>query len=117
MHVSRIALYAFAIAALSVFSIGQVAPTTTLSGVVTDPSGSAVPNAEATLVNISTQFTKHARTDDQGRFIFNLVPPGAYDLSVNAPGFGTFNRHGITLDVNVPQMFASTCLSRALRSK
>jgi len=71
MHISRIALYACTVAVC----IAQVAPTTTLSGVVTDPSGGAVPNAEATLVNTSTQFTKHARTDDQGRFILTWCLP------------------------------------------
>jgi hypothetical protein len=99
-------LYHTAIAALLYFpatsAYAQVAPTTTLSGVVTDTSGAVVPRAKAVLVNTGTQFTKNATSDDQGRFSFNLVPPGIYELSVTASGFGAFSQKGMTLDVNVP---------------
>ncbi len=80
----------------------QVTPTTTLSGAVFDPSGAVVPNAPVSLVNTGTQFTKNTQTDDQGRFTFNLVPPGTYDVSITAAGFSPYTQRGITLDVNVP---------------
>ena len=80
----------------------QVTPSTTLSGTVSDQTGATVPRAAVELVNVGTQFTKHSETDDQGRFLFSLVPPGKYDLAVTASGFATYRQSGITLDVNVP---------------
>src|SRR5947207_1986131 len=86
--------------ALSAFA--QSAPTTSLSGTVADPSGSFVPNAALDLTNTGTRWTRQTTTDSQGRFQFNLVPPGRYDLQVSAAGFTSVRQQGINLDVNVP---------------
>src|SRR5437867_13085327 len=97
--------YAFVIAVFSLArfaALAQVTPTTTLSGTVVDATGASVPSAAIELTNTDTHFTKRTETDTQGRFLFNLVPPGAYDLTVTAKGFSTYNQRGITLDVNVP---------------
>ncbi len=80
----------------------QVAPNTTLSGTVIDATGAAVPRAAVKLTNTNTQWNRRADTDQQGRFLFDLVPPGTYGLSVGAGGFSTYNQQGITLDANVP---------------
>src|SRR5690242_20403261 len=87
---------------IAIVSLAQVAPSTTLSGTVVDQSGASVPNAAADLTNTNTQSTRHVKTDEQGRFLFDLVPPGQYELTVTASGFSIHNRHGITLDANVP---------------
>jgi hypothetical protein len=86
----------------------QIAPTTTLSGTISDLSGAVIPNAEADLVNTATKFIKHAKSDGQGRFLFSLVPPGKYDLAVNAIGFSVYRQSGITLDVNLPATLGIT---------
>jgi hypothetical protein len=105
-HVSRSGSRALLLALILVAGCGaglaQVAPTTTLAGSVTDQSGAAVPGASVDLVNQNTQFTKHGNSDAQGRFLFNLVPPGTYNLNVTAKGFAAFAQQGITLDVNTP---------------
>jgi Carboxypeptidase regulatory-like domain len=75
---------------------------TSLSGLVLDPSGSAVPNALLDLSNARTGFTRHTATDSQGRYQFTLVPPGRYDVAVTAPGFSAVRQQGITLDADVP---------------
>src|SRR5581483_10830734 len=87
---------------LSVSAFAQSAPTTTLSGAVADPSGSAVPNATVDLTNSATNWTRHTTTDLQGRFLFTLAPPGAYVLQVSAAGFSTLRQEGIKLDADVP---------------
>jgi hypothetical protein len=87
---------------LAASAFGQSAPTTSLSGTVTDPSGSFVPNAALDLTNIGTRWTRHAVTDSQGRFQFTLVPPGRYDLEVTATGFTSVHQQGINLDADVP---------------
>lgn len=80
----------------------QSAPTTNLSGTITDPSGSFIPGAILDLTNKGTQWTRHTATDAQGRFQFILVPPGTYDLQVAATGFTSVRQQGIRLDADVP---------------
>ena len=82
--------------------LAQVAPTSSLTGTVSDPSGSLIPNAEVVLTNNVTQWTRHLTTDTQGRFQFTLVPPGGYELQVTASGFAPARQENINLDVNVP---------------
>jgi Carboxypeptidase regulatory-like domain len=55
-------------------ALAQLAPTTSVSGTVADPSGSVMPNAALELTNTATRWTRHTTTDDQGRFQFTLLP-------------------------------------------
>src|SRR5690348_8665666 len=82
--------------------LSQVVPTASLSGTVTDPAGAVVPSVRVELVNTATQVSKDVTADQQGRYQFNFLPPGRYDLSVSAPGFARYRQTGITLDVNAP---------------
>src|SRR5260370_17421373 len=93
---------AFLLVASSVLSFSQTAPTTSLSGSVLDSTGSAVVNAALELRNTGTHFTRRSSSDPQGRFLFNLIPPGVYELTVSAAGFTTVTQKGITLHVDVP---------------
>src|SRR5260370_25304913 len=88
--------------AASVLSFAQTAPTTSLTGTLADASSAAIAKAAIELTNTATHFTKRAASDSQGRFLFNLIPPGVYDLTVSASGFTTVTQQGITLDVDVP---------------
>jgi hypothetical protein len=80
----------------------QVVPTASLAGNVTDPAGAVVPSVTVELLNTATQVSKTVVTDQQGRYQFNFLPPGRYDLSASAPGFAKYRQTGITLDVNAP---------------
>src|SRR6266436_9019696 len=82
----------------SMFGQSQ-ANTGAIEGVVTDPSGSAVPNAEVTLTNLGTNFTRVLQTDQEGRFRGLLLPLGPYKVTVKAPNFGTLVRDGLDLAV------------------
>jgi hypothetical protein len=70
-----------------------------LSGDVVDPSGGLVPNAELRLTNEGTLREFIARSGSQGQFAFPSLAPASYRLQVQAPGFKTLIRSGITLDV------------------
>jgi hypothetical protein len=58
-----------------------------LSGAVTDPSGSAVPNANAVITNSATKQSRSAKADAQGRFVFTELLPGTFVLTIDPPGF------------------------------
>src|SRR5262245_19081899 len=74
--------------------------TGTVSGTVTDPSAATIPAAKVTLVDVDKGFTYNATTDSEGRFLFREIPPGTYNLSVEATNFESQRKEGIRLDVN-----------------
>jgi hypothetical protein len=59
-----------------------------IAGIVTDPSGAAVPNASVALKSLSNGSTQTATTNAQGYYRFALLAPGQYSVTVSAPGFG-----------------------------
>jgi hypothetical protein len=76
--------------------------TTSLRGVVSDPSGGAVGGAAVKLTNNESKIERHTTTTEDGAYQFSLLPPGTYTLSVTAAGFQTYERAGLMLLVNTP---------------
>src|SRR5260370_39376304 len=74
--------------------------TASLRGTVTDPSGGIVAGAKITLTNTATNIARQSATDGEGGYLFELVQPGTYKLTVLHPGFATFTQAGIVLEVN-----------------
>ena len=69
-----------------------------LTGVVTDPSGATVPNAEILINNERLGIHRKVTTGAGG--VFNapaLVPSSGYDLSITAAGFTPFKNQNITI--------------------
>lgn len=88
------------ILAWSVFAFAQTA-TTSLRGVVTDPSGAVVPGAAVTLTDAATGVTYHATSNAAGFYLFPVLEPAHYRITVTASGFGTVDS-AITLLVAQP---------------
>jgi hypothetical protein len=82
---------------MSTVAFGQTA---TILGTVTDPSGSVVPAATATLTNISTDAKRVLQTSTSGSYVAPDLPIGPYALSAEAPGFKRYERTGIKIDSN-----------------
>lgn len=57
-----------------------------ISGRVTDPQGSAVPDAQVTARQTETNVTGETVTDQQGRFRFPYLKVGPYEIKVRLPG-------------------------------
>src|SRR5690242_8396742 len=75
----------------------QVATTGKITGIVTDPSGAVVANATVT-ANSSALFAKRTTTTHaDGSYLLDLLPPGAYDVTVSQAGFRAFTQTGIVL--------------------
>ncbi|MGI9070893.1 MAG: carboxypeptidase-like regulatory domain-containing protein, partial [Bryobacteraceae bacterium] len=71
-----------------------------VGGVVTDPSGAVVPNAQLHLVDEQKGFSFTGVSDSKGGYVIRGVPPGTYKLSVEAQGFHGETQSGIKLDVS-----------------
>jgi hypothetical protein len=70
-------------------------------GIVTDPSGAAVPGARVTLTNRDTGLTRNATTDSTGSYEFLAVPVGEhYVVAVEASGFQKYTQSDMKLLVN-----------------
>jgi len=53
-----------------------------------------------TLVDAEKGYSYTATSDGEGRYLFRQVPPGTYQISVEAQGFQTERKEGIRLAVN-----------------
>ncbi|HEY6989666.1 MAG TPA: carboxypeptidase-like regulatory domain-containing protein, partial [Bryobacteraceae bacterium] len=73
----------------------------TLSGTVTDPSGSVIPGTDVKLVNSRTGIAFDTKTNEAGQYRFLFLNPGMYRLTVQSTGFRVFVRENITLQVNL----------------
>jgi Carboxypeptidase regulatory-like domain/TonB dependent receptor len=75
------------------------ATTGIIRGVVSDPSGAPVANAQVVLHESQTNFTRTLTTDAAGNFAGTLLPLGTYDATARAVGFAEAKRTGIPLGV------------------
>src|SRR5580700_5534304 len=68
-----------------------------LSGVVTDQTGSALPDVAVTIKNVDTAATRTIATDGGGHYQASGLPPGRIDIRAAKPGFADETRTGISL--------------------
>jgi hypothetical protein len=71
-----------------------------ITGVVTDPTGAAVPGAAITVVNQDTGFKRRELTSASGVFSAPDLLPGTYRVLAESNGFGPQERQGVALDAN-----------------
>ncbi len=69
----------------------------TIRGVVTDPSGSAIPKAHIALINVSTNLGREVDANDQGAFEIPLITEGTYRLTASGTGFKSFVAENIII--------------------
>lgn len=62
----------------------------TITGVVTDATGASVPAAQVTVKQNATNMTTRVATSDSGQYNVPNLPPGAYDITIEAKGFKKF---------------------------
>ncbi|MDQ3918384.1 MAG: TonB-dependent receptor [Acidobacteriota bacterium] len=66
---------------------GQQLAAASLRGVVTDPQGAVVPGASVKVTNTATGATRETTTNSEGLYVLSNLPPGDYELRVEAKGF------------------------------
>lgn len=74
--------------------------TATLSGTVEDQTGALVAGASVALVNVAQGSQRLATTNNEGRFIFPLLPPGQYSVTATREGFAPVEVKNVALNVN-----------------
>ena len=68
-------------------------------GLVTDATGSVVPNASVKVTQQETNVARTATTDSTGTYLMPTLNAGTYTVEVTASGFKTFRRPDIVLNV------------------
>jgi len=99
-------------ALLTIFGLWAVAPpaaaqeaSATVNGVVSDPSGAAIPDARISLTNVNTAVVRTTVGNSSGAYAFLNVVPGVYTLQCGATGFANVTQAAVTLEVNQTATF------------
>src|SRR5712692_6592739 len=71
----------------------------TITGQVSDPSKSVIPNATVKATNTATNVSTEVASNAQGFYTIPYLNPGRYNIEVSAPGFNSLRREGIVLEV------------------
>ena len=77
----------------------QTAGSATITGTVTDPSGSVVPGAAVTIRNTDTGIERKTETSDAGVYTAAFLQPGHYEVGVSKTGFTAVLRKDLSLQV------------------
>ncbi|HEY4683609.1 MAG TPA: carboxypeptidase-like regulatory domain-containing protein, partial [Candidatus Acidoferrales bacterium] len=103
---------------LAAWGVGwaQTATTGQITGAVKDPSGAVIAGAKVTLTSPAGA-EREATTDAEGHYRFPLLPPGTYQLTVEAPGFKAFALQGVLVKITeTTEADASLTLAAARES-
>ena len=71
-----------------------------ITGRVTDPSGGSIVNAKVNAKDLDRGTDWPTVTNQDGIYAFPRVPPGRYELKVEAQGFKTYINPDVALEVN-----------------
>ena len=70
-----------------------------IRGRISDPNGAVVSGATVTVTDASRGFSRTATTDAQGEYRFISLPPGTYQLRIEAGGFSTQVKNSVQVTV------------------
>ena len=73
------------------------ATTGRIAGVLKDPSGALVPGGRVTITNLQSGDTRFTTSDQEGRYVFDAVPAGRYQVSAISSGFAESVRNDVTV--------------------
>ena len=78
-----------------------------LGGIVVDPSGAVIPNAQVTVTQPDTGAVRNVMTDSSGRWVVSNLSSGNVAVSINKPGFQR-NVRSFAYDGSRPAPFMTT---------
>ena len=86
----RVLLSALLLLGVSANALAQSSSASSLSGVVVDADGGAIPGATVIVKNNATGVAVEAVSNATGRFSFPVIDPGTYTVTVSLTGFKTY---------------------------
>src|SRR3954465_1113742 len=101
MRLLKISLTLLVVLTLATAAFTQTA-TSSLRGTVMDPKGAVVPGATVTIKNPAQGTSRETKTDANGEYQFQQVPPATYDITATAPNMGSITQKGVKLAVGTP---------------
>ena len=90
---------AVCIAFLSITASAQTANTGSITGVVKDQNGAAIPGATVTVTNIGTNASRTVQASSEGVYEIPQLVPGTYKLEIDAPNFAKFIQEQVVVNV------------------
>src|SRR6266436_1023826 len=87
MLLGFVVLLVFVVLTMAVSLSAQTASTSTVTGTVSDKTGSIVPNAKVELQDVDTKAKSSVTTGSDGGYTFPSVRPGNYSITVSSKGF------------------------------
>ena len=81
------------------FTMAQGIVTGTISGVVQDPQGAVVPGAKVTARHLATNREFKSQTNSTGALELRDLPPGSYNLRIEAANFRTYQATSVSVNV------------------
>jgi hypothetical protein len=85
-----------------------------ISGTVVDPSGAAIPKARLELKREDQTTIQEALSGDDGQFSFGNIPPGPFQLTIEAEGFAAQTLSG---NLHEGEMYNTPRVALALATK
>jgi outer membrane receptor protein involved in Fe transport len=83
------------------FAIAQGIVTGSISGTVEDAQGAVISSAKVTATEVATNREYTGQTSDAGILTLRGLPPGTYNLTIQAPNFRKFENKGVEVNVGV----------------
>src|SRR5438045_175998 len=93
----RIQLFALGLCLCALTAFAQLGTESSILGIVKDPTGAVLPNANVVVTNQETGLSQTATTDDNGFFQVLALPRGVYSVVVSLPHFSTWELSGMEL--------------------
>jgi carboxypeptidase family protein len=99
MLLGFVVLLVFVVLTMAVSLSAQTASTSTVTGTVSDKTGSIVPNAKVDLEDVDTKARTSVTTGNDGSYTFPSVRPGNYSIAVSGKGFRQSVVNGVKVEV------------------
>ena len=78
--------------------LAQIGGSGSIQGVITDPSGAAIPAATVVATNSGTGVKTARETNQGGNYLLSPLPPGKYSVAISANGFQTLVQQNVIVN-------------------
>jgi hypothetical protein len=114
---ARCTRFLMAVALLASLAMAVQADTGgSISGTVTDQTGSVVPGTTVSVMNLDTTVQQTTETNANGFYNFTALPIGRYEIEIVREGFKPYKRTGLGIDIN-SELRADVSLSMGEQSE